>query len=71
MEKVMNKDELEQKRDETYYKIIAAINDDKSRHGRGGLFDCGELGGCLIYWSKMRFHCMWYDLEKLPWEKNE
>jgi hypothetical protein len=46
--------------------ICAAIHDDESRYGRGGLFDCGELGCCLMYSTKMRLAHRWYELEKPP-----
>lgn len=64
-EREMNKRKLKQERGEMFGKIIAAINEDETRHGRGGLFNCGELGCCLVFYSRMRFDCLWYELEEL------
>lgn len=58
--------DIEQRRIEVAYRIMSHLNDDEKRHGRGGLFDCGELGCCLVWSSRMRWEYRWYDLEQLP-----
>lgn len=57
-------------RDDMFGEIIAALNDEEGRFqsGRGGLFDCGILGCCLVYQSRAGWECTWHELEKLPWE---
>jgi hypothetical protein len=59
-------DELTE-RDEFFYAVIAALNDDENRYHRGGLFYGGNLGYCLIWWDRRgRWEYKWYELEYPP-----
>jgi len=59
-------DKLEGKRFEMFTRIRAALNAQTCYHG--GLFDCGELGYCRVWWSTRPhgWECQWHDLEQLP-----
>ncbi len=62
----MNSRELRQRRGEMLGKIIAMLNSaGRYRSGRGGLFDCGELGCCLVWMGEDGWDREWYELEKL------
>jgi hypothetical protein len=57
----------DEKRSDIAGKIMRELNN-QNRH-QGGLFDCGDLGFCLLQWRTM-WHCVWYEPEPLPWEKD-
>lgn len=46
-----------------FFEIIHALND-LDRY-RGGLFDCGELGFCRVWWHRRSWQCEWYEAETL------
>lgn len=54
-------------RDKFFYAVIEELNKDEDRHGRGGLFYGGELGCCLVWYSRQGlWERKWYELEYPP-----
>lgn len=52
-----------QARIDAYFDIVRALN--KQEVAAGGLFDCGDLGFCLIEWRRYKWEGRWFEARQL------
>ena len=51
--------EIKEQRATAFIAIVRKLVDTDRSYG--GLFDCGQLGFCYVYWSRFAWDCKWFN----------